>query len=182
MSEAQGALHRRREVWTNQQSSDDRTQHQDTADDNLLELIETKVKNGTLTIKPTESISPKSGLKFEIVTPNLELIRSEGATLVEISDLEGDTLKLEIKGASNVTGYGTVNELTVDLKGASSADLAKMISKTTKVDASGACSATVHATASVDVSLKGAGTITVHGKPEDVVKSVQGIGRVKIVE
>ena len=54
-----------------------------TTDDNLLELIETTVEAGVLTIRTKESINPTSDLIYEISMPTLGKIEVSGAATID---------------------------------------------------------------------------------------------------
>jgi hypothetical protein len=153
-----------------------------TTDDNLLELISTKVVDGVLVIKPLESISPKSGITFEVSATQLKSLEVSGAGKFTLSELSGPELAIKIAGAGSVGGNGNVESLEIVVEGAGSVDLGDLKSKSTNIEISGAGSATVFASESVDASVNGVGTITVHGNPQDVVKSVGGIGKINIDE
>ena len=152
------------------------------ADDNLLELIESKVEEGQLKIKPTESISAKSDLVYEITTNSLTKLVVDGAAKVNLNDVKGSDLTLEVNGAASASGSGEVDQLTIATKGASSVKLQELHAKTLNVKLAGAGSATVFASESVDAEIAGVGSIIVHGNPADVNKQVNGLGTIKIVD
>ncbi|MFK7767686.1 MAG: head GIN domain-containing protein [Mariniblastus sp.] len=151
-------------------------------DDNLLPMIETTVSDGTLHIRPTESINPKSDLVFNVVTSELSEVAVAGAADLNIKDAACDSLKVTVSGAADMTGNGTVTDLAVSISGAGSVSLKDMKSENAKVSVSGAASASVYASKSFDGSISGVGSITCHGNPEDVEKSTSGVGSIKVVE
>ncbi len=153
-----------------------------TTDDNLLEVIKTNVKDNVLTISPSESISPKSGLKIDVVTKDIVAVNSDGAATIEVADIVGDSIKFDLSGAATVSGTGEYTDLTVSIAGAGTAKLSEFKSENTKVTISGAGSATVYAKSSVDAEINGTGTIRVHGNPDDVKKTVNGFGTITVVE
>ena len=153
-----------------------------TTDDNLVELIETKVEGGVLKIKPTESINAKSGLKFDITTPSLKRIEVAGAADININDAAGDELLIEISGAGQLNGSGSVTNLDVEINGAGNVSLSELESENTTIEISGAGSAEVFASQSVNAEISGTGSIQVHGNPAKVQKEVNGIGSIQIVE
>ena len=151
-------------------------------DDNLLELIETNVNNGKLTIRPTEGINPKIDLVFNIVTTDLSEVAVSGAANLDIYDAKGEELKIKISGAASMSGNGEITNLKVSISGAGSIDLEDLKTKNVDVSVSGAAKATVHASDSIDASISGVGIITCHGNPTDVKKSTGGLGKISIVE
>ncbi len=151
-----------------------------TADDNLLELIETTVDDGKLTIRPTETISPKTNLVIEITTSKLSSVEIAGAATMDIKDAAGDSLDIEIAGASTITATGEVKALKLDVAGACKINLKSLKSETAKVVLAGASSGKVFASKSIDANAVGASSLTVYGSPDLVTKSVSGVGSIKI--
>jgi hypothetical protein len=153
-----------------------------TTDDNLIELVDTVVENGQLTIRPKESINAVSGLKFVITTPNLTKVKVVGATTLKLTDASGEELDIDVSGAGKVSGSGAVTDLKVSVAGAGSINLSKLKAENTKVSISGAGSASVYASESVAATVAGAASVSVYGNPPTVKKSVSGVGRVKLVD
>lgn len=160
----------------------EKTQVTVTGDDNLLELISTRVEDGKLVIEPTESISTSNGLTFAVVAAKVESIVVDGAGSSELIDFEGTKLKLTINGAGNFTGSGTVDSLELEINGAGSAKLSSLKSKSANIVLSGAGNATVFASEASDSEINGVGSVVVYGKPTSKKKSVNGIGSVKYVD
>jgi len=152
------------------------------ADDNLLELIESTVENGVLTIKPSEAISPKSDIEIDITIASLTGITVEGAAKFDVRNATGDRLDIESHGAGTVSATGTVTDVKIEINGAGKVKLEKLEAENVTVELNGACSGDVFASKSIDAELNGAGSLTVHGNPANVKKEVNGIGRIKIVE
>ena len=153
-----------------------------TADDNLLELIETKVVDGELRIKPTESINPETDIVIDITMPVLKAVEVDGAADFNLKEMDGESFALEVRGAVNFTANGKLKKLDIDCKGASEMDLRDLECESVKIDVSGASSGSVFASKSIDAVVSGAGTLTVYGNPEDVNRSVNGVGEIKIAE
>ena len=153
-----------------------------TTDDNLIEIVETTVENGRLTISTKESINTKSGLKFSITTPTLSKIKVSGATKLKVSEASGEQLDIDVSGAGKVSGTGSVTNLEVSVSGAGSISLSELKAENTKISIAGAGSASVFASESVSASVAGAASVKVYGNPPTVKKSVSGIGRVKLVD
>ena len=151
-------------------------------DDNLLPLIETKVEDGKLVIRPTESINPKSDLVFNVVTKDLSDVSVAGAASLDIKEAAIETLKVKVSGAAKMSGSGSIDDLDISISGAGSIALKDMKSKDVKISVSGAASATVYASNSLDARIAGIGKITCHGNPQDVNKTTSGLGTIKIVD
>ncbi|MFT7632109.1 MAG: hypothetical protein ACI87E_003158 [Mariniblastus sp.] len=151
-----------------------------TTDDNLLVLIETTVKDGVLTIRTKESISPTSDLIYEISLPTLSKVKVSGAASIDLRDVAGSTLEIEVNGASTITGTGTVDDLGIEVNGASSANLKQLMAKRIVVEMSGASESTIFASEQVDAEVNGVGSVSIHGSPATINKEVNGIGSVSL--
>lgn len=132
-----------------------------------------------------------------ITVPELEKIKVEGAGVVNIDGLEGESFEFDLSGAGELRGRDLkLTDLVVDMSGAGSArltgsvDTQKVVisgageydaqdleSRTTSVDMSGAGSAKVWATETLDVDASGAGSVKYWGEP-DVRQEVSGAGSV----
>jgi hypothetical protein len=153
-----------------------------TGDDNLLELIESTVSNGKLTIKPSESIRPKTDMVFDISISRLTSVELSGAADFDIQNVEGDSLTVELNGSGNLDASGTVTKLNVEINGAGNVDLQQLEAETVTIEVNGAASGTVFARNSIDAEINGVGSVTVHGNPQDVKKQINGIGRFNVVD
>ena len=69
------------------------------AEENLLHLIETRVKGHTLVIDTRKSISPRKGIKIYITTPELESVECSGANNIYAYNIESDDFYAELSGA-----------------------------------------------------------------------------------
>lgn len=150
------------------------------ADENILKLIKTEVKNGVLYIKNKESIRDTKKMELHICFKNLRFLKASGAiSLKNASALKFDELNIEVNGASSAKLELSANKLSIDNSGASSINL-KGKAKELDIEISGAGS--VNAVnlkvqeARVDISGVGTGKVYVEDK---LNVSISGIGSVK---
>lgn len=149
-----------------------------TADDNLLELIESKVVDGRLTIRPTQNINPSSEIVLKVSTPALRQVKCSGATKLVIHGARGEELKIAVSGASTVHADGQVGRFEVAVSGAGDIFASELKSDEVQVTISGAGSAQLHAEKKLKATISGAGSITYSGTPE-VDQQVSGAGTIK---
>jgi hypothetical protein len=170
------------------------------AEDNVMALIKTEVKNGTLSIRfdqknwqdmirPTKPIKFALGVKTlsgvelsgagNIQAPTLKTstltVKISGAGAVKLDKLEASELSTSVSGLGNVELAGTVPKQTVDLSGAGQYLAGNLAGKTAKVTLSGGGNATVWATDSLDVTINGAGQVSYFASPK-LTKSITGLG------
>ena len=148
------------------------------ADDNILPLIKTEVRNGVLYISSHENYNSEKGVMLRISLPELTAVSSRGAGEIKIAEASGNDLKMESTGASSINATGRVKSATISSTGAGDIDASRLESETVRVTVAGAASVSVFASEQLDVSVSGAGSVDYGGNPKTVNKSVSGIGSV----
>lgn len=96
-------------------------------DDNLMEYVEVKVKNGTLTVGFNDDCSGYSNYTLRVTVPTdgkLKQLQATGASkIVAEPVLKSDEMKVYVSGASNLVAVVKCNACEIDIKGASKAEL-----------------------------------------------------------
>ncbi|WP_321319744.1 head GIN domain-containing protein [Labilibaculum sp.] len=150
------------------------------ADENLMEIIKTKVKGDVLYISTEKSIYKSKELKLYIGFKHLSELKANGAISLKSDQmLRFDELDIEINGASSADLELSANRLTIDNSGASTIKLAGKCDEIS-IDISGAGSVNAYdllvKRGSIDISGVGSGKVCVE---EDLRVSISGIGSVK---
>lgn len=173
------------------------------ADDNIMPLITSEVRNGTLyiglnstgplNIDPTQDIkytltmteiagleaSGAANILSDSITSGELRIESSGAGSIRIAQLQADMLQVEISGAGDVEiEGGSVPVQEVSLSGAGSYDSSELQSQEMVMQVSGAGNATVWVTGSLEVEMSGAGNLEYYGAPQ-LSSEISGAGTVK---
>ncbi len=168
-----------------------------------LEELEVRLSGSTLIAKYKENKSWKwnnnrKRVNFTIVMPNLRQVDFSGATKSKISgfnDLEDITMKfsgaanaeitinadkvnLDCSGASRLKLNGKTSKLNFDLSGASNVDSYNFIARDVDAEVSGASSARVTASKTLNVEASGASSLRYKGQPS-VKSDVSGASSVK---
>ena len=153
-----------------------------TADDNVVSLVQTELKNNTLSIGMQEntSINAKNKIEVELTVPYLTELDSSGATHVRVSGLSDEEFTVETSGASTVTLSGDVGQLDVDASGASKVDAKMLTAQEITVDASGASSIMVCSTDTVTGDASGASNIAISGTPRLTQVDRSGAAKVHV--
>lgn len=171
-----------------------------TADDNVLPLITTEVRNGILNIgsKSTVGFQTMTKLQYDLTVRDLESLKLSGAGNASMDGLQTGDLTLAVSGAgnlslqnvdadriqANMSGLGNMEisgeaaRQDVKLSGAGNYSGGDLETGATDVSISGLGSATVWATETLDASISGAGSIEYYGDPQ-VTKQVSGLGNVE---
>ena len=150
------------------------------ADENLLDIIKTKVKGDVLYISTEKSIYKSKEMKLYIGFKHLSGLKANGAISLKSDQmLRFDELDIEINGASTAELQLTANRLSIDNSGASTIKLAGKCEEVS-IDISGAGSVSAYdliaKKGSIDISGVGSGKVCVK---DDLRVNISGIGSVK---
>ena len=152
------------------------------ADDNILPLIQTDVRDGVLYLRTEKSYNSRKGVPVRITVPNLESIKAAGAGTFHITDLKNDKLIVQTAGATALTASGETKSVEIHNSGAGKIDTDRLHAQKAKVDISGAASVNVYASEQLDASVSGVGKVSYSGNPKTVNKNVSGMGVVSAKE
>jgi len=171
------------------------------ADENILPLISSTVREGTLAITYTRPcVLPSETVRITATAPVIReisilgigriqsdgLLRSEslaaritGSGDMDL-DIETTTLATTITGTGNVKLAGTAQAHTISLPGAGTVDATALQTERTTVEILGSGNAKVNATQSLTVKITGAGTVLYAGNPQ-VEQTITGTGSVRMM-
>ena len=169
------------------------------AEDNVLEGLQTRVRNGVLEIfykvEEGKAVRPTKTPVITIVVKDLDEVDFESAGSIEITGIETESLTVSVSGAGelklkeidvkdlavNLSGAGsmsasgTTNTLDVNISGFGDFGGRNLHSQDASVNISGAGSATVAVDDQLDATISGAGSINYYGSPS-VNRQVSGVG------
>ncbi|MBC7899933.1 MAG: DUF2807 domain-containing protein [Saprospiraceae bacterium] len=144
------------------------------ADDNLLPLIKTEVRNGVLRISTDEEIKSKNTIRVRISAPDVDSIGTSGVAKVSLTDVKNSDLKIDASGASKVTVAGETANLSVEISGASHLNAEGLRAENAGVDASGASHVNVNVLEQLKAGASGASKINYTGSPKSAEKNSSG--------
>jgi hypothetical protein len=168
------------------------------ADENLLEYIDTEVKDQKLKISDKERLKSKNTIKIFITYNYLKGINSGGAAnIVCGNSLKSDHLQVSLSGAGlmdlkieatsldlNLSGAGLINlsgnveNQNLRISGAGNLDAFKLKSKDCDINLSGIGGAQIFVEDNLNAHLSGVGGIKYKGNPFNVNREVAGLGRI----
>lgn len=172
-----------------------------TADDNVMDKLIVESRGGALILEmrqPSVFLGNVT-LRAEITMPELEEVRFSGAThgsmtgfttdgafLAEASgastiegDIESDSLRVDISGASNALLTGATRELEVHASGASKANLSGLTAENARAEASGASRVEVNVSGELRAIASGASTVEYSGNPANVREDESGASTIR---
>ena len=130
---------------------------------NLLPILETEVRSGTLHIGGRESYTATRPVTVTIVTPTLERVNVSGGVIAMLDGLEAGTLAIEFDGGAQVTASGSADRLDLNGSGGAQAHLGDVAAGRVEVELSGGATADVNASDSVRGSASGGAILNVDG-------------------
>jgi hypothetical protein len=169
------------------------------ADENLLPLIRTEVRGGTLVIDTKRSISHPTSMNVYITFKDLKKAELSGAVdifteskvnLDEFSlhtsgasdtkmDLTARKLVLDCSGASKLKLSGSATDVSADVSGACDIFAFDLLAENFTLDLSGAGKAQINVSKKISAEISGAGNVRYKGSPSIVNQSVSGAGSIK---
>ena len=172
------------------------------AEDNILEVIETRVENGTLYIGFRDgvvNIQPTKTIKYTLSVKDLTGLTSSGVGNIQVGDLKTSDLDVQISGVGSIkiasleassvailisgtgsseVGGGKADKLKLESSGAGSFRAPDVQFAVADVSISGVGSARLWVTERLDVALSGTGSVEYYGSPV-VTQLVTGLGSIK---
>jgi hypothetical protein len=150
------------------------------AEDNLLPHLESRVADGTVTLKVTDGVTlrPTRPIEFAIEVKELGGLSLSGTGSIEVADLDGKKLTVSVLGAGDVTLAGRAEELAVTLSGAGSYRGEEFPVRRATVHSTGSGTAVVNAGEELTVNLLGVGSVEYLGSPR-VRETIMGVGRLR---
>lgn len=150
-----------------------------TGDDNILPYITTRVRNGKLIIgvEKNKTFTNIPDLVYKITVASLESLDLNGAGEIVVSNLDGETFKVNLDGGGKIIVSGQVTRQEVELNGLGIYDAEDLISTQAVVNQNGAGSAVVNVSDTLDVTIDGVGSVEYLGDPT-VTQELNGLGTV----
>ncbi|MEP6754688.1 MAG: head GIN domain-containing protein [Chthonomonadales bacterium] len=151
-----------------------------TADDNILPLLISDVKDGELTldIKHGKSINSSKPVQYDLTVKSLDQIHLNGSGQINSSSLKGDSLKVDLTGSGDISLAGSADAVTVELSGSGQFVGTDMKCKTAKVTIGGSGKAILAPKDTLDIDISGSGSVEYFGTPK-VTKNITGSGTIE---
>ncbi|MBL8911588.1 MAG: DUF2807 domain-containing protein [Archangium sp.] len=135
------------------------------APEKALEYLDTKVKNGRLTIELRNGVRV-TNFDTIIITASSESIdtfEANGGSSIIAKDLSSNPLRVTASGGSDIEVTGASAELRVNASGGSGVNAAAFAAEEVSIDASGGSTVAIQALKSVVGTASGGSTVTVTG-------------------
>jgi hypothetical protein len=147
------------------------------AEDNILPLLTSEVRDGRLVLGAKESISPTREIVYTVTVINLEAVAVSGSGSVVAVDVVANGFEVDISGSGLVTPEGASEHLDLSISGSGVFEGEGFVSATGTVSVSGSGDAVVDVTNDLVVDVSGSGTVRYIGDPA-VSTSISGSGEI----
>lgn len=169
------------------------------AEDNIMPLLTSEVRGGTLVLGTSQSINPTQEITYEVTMPLVSVLRVSGSgridspgvvnddvLILEVSgsgsvgapDLFVTGLETAISGSGQVTATGQVDHVEVSISGSGSLDAEGLSAQTADITVSGSGGVVVEVTEELVVDVSGSGSVEYLGDPPVLDVDVSGSGDV----
>jgi len=133
-------------------------------------------RDGRLSLDHQGSL--RKSLKVVIVSPRIDALDLEAPADVDLKGLDQDEFHLTANGAVSLEAQGRVRRLFVDSEGAADLDLSRVVGEDATVRLDGVGNVEVAATRLADVTINGAGNVSLKNKPQTMRTAIHGVGSV----
>lgn len=149
------------------------------ADDNILPLIETTVKDGKLKLKIKDNVSVNTTkpILFRITTRKLNAVAIAGAGNLDAKNVDATSFSITISGSGAITASGKTETLAITISGSGSVDTLGLPAKSVEATVTGDGDIDVHAAEKLDVNIVGSGSIEYSGSPQ-ITRRIVGSGNI----
>jgi hypothetical protein len=174
------------------------------ADENLMEYIETDIRNGVLRLKTANrhSISPSHTIKVHVTAPTFTVVKTSGSGSIvgnnEISTNEklsigtsgsGDIklnvrateLSANISGSGNIILAGEANTMDGSIAGSGNIRAGELKTREASVDIAGSGSTSIHADEKLDINIAGSGDVRYSGNAK-ITSRIAGSGSINKID
>lgn len=140
-----------------------------TADDNLVDRVTTTVRDGRLVIGDRGSFTTKATMIVVVSVPSLTgvAVRAGGTGTVMVDGVAASGFVADLSGDGTLTVSGAADRVRASLSGPASGtlDVGGLVARQVVARLDGTGTVKVHATATLDATLRGTGTILYRGSP-----------------
>jgi|GEM_PF-1387313 len=148
------------------------------ADDNLQDAIDTKVKDGKLTVSVNKDFQTEHSPYISVSVPELSEIVVSGPGEVLVNAVKGDIFNVSIPGSGSCSAAGKIINEKISISGSGSVDASKLTAENVTVDHSGSGDCKVTTEKSMTAKVSGSGKVQYKGNPQSLNKDVTGSGSI----
>lgn len=148
------------------------------ADDNLVQLVTTRVRGGDLVIGTTGSFSTARQMVIDMTVPSLSSATLSGSGVVVVEGLRTERFVVDVSGSGVLSVTGKADRLTATLDGSGDVQLQDLVAHDATVLVAGSGRLLVQATGALDARVSGVGAIIYTGSPTSITQRITGTGSI----
>jgi hypothetical protein len=154
-----------------------------TADDNLMEYIDSDVVGSRLILDPHNHVNldPSAEILYRVSVKNLDEISVSGDAVVDAKGIHAEKFRVRISGDGSVLVAGTTDQQDVRISGDGDYKGQDLVSKSARVDISGDGKALVVVSDNLEGNISGDGSLEYIGNPK-VQQNISGDGTIRARE
>lgn len=145
-------------------------------DNNIIPFVKTYVDKGILNITTTKKYKESQPLKIQINNPDINSIKIQGTTKLNIQQVKNQQLDIQSKGNSTLNIKGQSKKMSIDSEGSGYIDTKNLKAEEVKVNLKGFSIIDVFASKNLNANISGFGKINYYGNPKNVSKNISGTG------
>jgi hypothetical protein len=145
-----------------------------TGDSALLDHV--RVRDGNVRI----DCGQRDGGKLDVTLPGrrFHTFSVMGTGDIDLSGIDQPSLELNVMGTGDIKADGRTEHLEVNVMGSGDADLAGLVVENAELNVMGSGDIDVSATERLELSMFGAGDVTLHREPRQIDQSMFGAGKI----
>lgn len=156
------------------------TQLEVSGDENLINNIETDVKNETLYLSIKDiSYTTRSRLSVTTSTPNLNEVQINGSGDIWVNDIDNNNFSTQINGSGDIFITGSTYEFDAVVNGSGDIHAFPLITQEAKIHVRGSGDVEIHVEKNLQATVDGSGDIKYTGNPKNVSKNIVGSGDIE---
>lgn len=148
-------------------------------EEQFIKDVKTETQNETLIITTRGKITRDNKIRLKISTPELKGLELWGASEASVTNVNSESLKLNIGGTSSLKIDGKTASLNASATGDSRIEGESLQTEKTEAKAAGTSEITVSVTSELIAEALGASTVYYLGEPKNIKPSIAGSGEVR---
>ena len=148
------------------------------ADDNIIGLVKTEIKDGILEIYLTSGHNYKNiDVSLDIMAKALNGVANKGSGTLKVANVDSQEFYLDNMGSGNISISGASNKLSIENEGSGRISGFSFLADKCSIDIMGSGDVEISCTDELDVKIDGSAKVFYKGNPH-VTKIILGSGNV----
>lgn len=144
------------------------------AGEKFQEDVKTEVKDETLVISTKGNFSPTNKVNIKISIPELKSLEIWGASEAKVSNMAGNSLKIQAGGTSKIIIDGQTKLLLATANGASLINAENLKTENAEVNTAGSSEVTISVSNELTANALGASSIIYLEEPKNIKQNLVG--------